>query len=342
MYLALDPITSMHLGLSNRFDDRFRAELLSRYYLEKIPNTLLKGEKVFKERRESDIYREKVLHASQLDEKKLLLTMKEERKKSIEFTAATMKAITSEIPSDVVAAVTDVAGKCLNHRPFTAGVPIDNQPASSSDRDRLPMTISDQLHHRAQAAQQKVALDLHKSQLTQKSVLMLPPLPELKICFTDAKFLPSVLPKRECEDAYSKIEAAGCFTINDFITFLNETKVCGKDCICGVTPGDLSAAVVKQDRFVDKGRPSSTLTTSRPFTAQDSSGPLMLEDVDSNRVVSINNEEFIDEVWIDYSSLHASNCPTRLAACWIASLEKMRIPIFPAQKILLYFKPYLH
>jgi hypothetical protein len=41
MFLSFDPITSMHLGLSSDPNDIYRAEMMSHYILNKIPNTIL-------------------------------------------------------------------------------------------------------------------------------------------------------------------------------------------------------------------------------------------------------------------------------------------------------------
>lgn len=42
-FLALDPISSMHLGLTNSPEDIYRAELISRYIIKKVPNKLLES-----------------------------------------------------------------------------------------------------------------------------------------------------------------------------------------------------------------------------------------------------------------------------------------------------------
>jgi hypothetical protein len=41
MFLSFDPITAMHLGLSSDPNDIYRAEMMSHYILNKIPNTIL-------------------------------------------------------------------------------------------------------------------------------------------------------------------------------------------------------------------------------------------------------------------------------------------------------------
>jgi hypothetical protein len=56
VFLALDPISAMHMGLSNDPQDHSRAESLSHYLLRKISNTLMSvagGREVFGEKQES-------------------------------------------------------------------------------------------------------------------------------------------------------------------------------------------------------------------------------------------------------------------------------------------------
>jgi hypothetical protein len=56
VFLSLDPISSMHLGLSNNKDQQYRAELLSHFILRKVPNTLIQdedGKEFFERKRES-------------------------------------------------------------------------------------------------------------------------------------------------------------------------------------------------------------------------------------------------------------------------------------------------
>jgi hypothetical protein len=57
VFLSLDPISSMHLGLSNNKDQQYRAELLSHFILRKVPNTLIQdedGKEFFERKRESE------------------------------------------------------------------------------------------------------------------------------------------------------------------------------------------------------------------------------------------------------------------------------------------------
>jgi hypothetical protein len=49
VFLSLDPISSMHMGLSNNPDEHNRAELLCNFLLRKIPNTLIIDEKTGRE-----------------------------------------------------------------------------------------------------------------------------------------------------------------------------------------------------------------------------------------------------------------------------------------------------
>jgi hypothetical protein len=56
VFLSLDPISAMHLGLSNDKDQQYRAELLSHFILRKVPNTLIQdesGKEFFERKRES-------------------------------------------------------------------------------------------------------------------------------------------------------------------------------------------------------------------------------------------------------------------------------------------------
>jgi hypothetical protein len=59
IFLSLDPISSMHMGLTNDPDDQYRAELLSHFILRKIPNSIVddpEAEDVFTRRYESQKY----------------------------------------------------------------------------------------------------------------------------------------------------------------------------------------------------------------------------------------------------------------------------------------------
>lgn len=54
IFLALDPISSMHMGLSNDPEEQYRAELMSHFILRKIPNNITEEcEEVFQKGRES-------------------------------------------------------------------------------------------------------------------------------------------------------------------------------------------------------------------------------------------------------------------------------------------------
>ncbi|RYH19504.1 hypothetical protein EON65_26020 [archaeon] len=53
MFLSLDPISAMHLGLTNDPNDVYRAELMSRYILNRVPNNILEDSMVFNEQVES-------------------------------------------------------------------------------------------------------------------------------------------------------------------------------------------------------------------------------------------------------------------------------------------------
>eukprot|EP01032_Pedospumella_encystans_P012693 gene12693-14666_t len=61
IFIALDPISSMHMGLTNDPDVQFRAELLSHFMLRKIPNSIVNEDEdphqdVFAKKRESQKY----------------------------------------------------------------------------------------------------------------------------------------------------------------------------------------------------------------------------------------------------------------------------------------------
>lgn len=43
MFISIDPISSMHLGIIGNPEDAQRAEYMSRYILKKVPNNLLQG-----------------------------------------------------------------------------------------------------------------------------------------------------------------------------------------------------------------------------------------------------------------------------------------------------------
>jgi len=63
IFIALDPISSMHMGLTNDPEVQFRAELLSHFMLRKIPNTIVDDEDhpdndLFARKRESVKYEE--------------------------------------------------------------------------------------------------------------------------------------------------------------------------------------------------------------------------------------------------------------------------------------------
>jgi hypothetical protein len=62
IFLALDPISAMHMGLTNDPDEQYRAELLSHFILRKIPNSIVddaqptEAEEIFTQKRESQKY----------------------------------------------------------------------------------------------------------------------------------------------------------------------------------------------------------------------------------------------------------------------------------------------
>lgn len=393
----------MHLGLSNSFEDRFRAELLSRYLLEKIPNTILKPNgkgvgknqhpAVFKELRESDKYRKLYKDADKRQQEDLLSNMREERRKaSMELKSIHLNEERMSNASHIIdnsnEEKTDVVGevdyqmhnqpyphkvheppfnehiKCQNHKPFCMK---QQEHMHMTENEHIPQTLSDQLHHRAVEAQQRVHQQYQQpssythSQSTTSpyDVSRLPvlPLPELRVLFHDARYLPSVLSRKECEFAYDMLETVGCVTTGELLEYLNEMKACHVMCVgCGIVN-----VKVNEVEYRDRGRGRNSsmggVSTARssvksvsdvsviPVSAGRSDGLLKVEDMDGGEEYKEEGErsggDVVCSYYADYSSLHHEDCSARLSSCWTGSLKDIHIPPFSSYRIIQYLKCYL-
>jgi hypothetical protein len=204
VFLALDPISAMHMGLSNDPHEHHRAETLTHFLLRKIPNSLMNGEggkEAFGEQKESV---------------KLRTTRR----------IAAMGAA-PPVPSAQVHPAGEGSGAGADSKRAGADRakgPPDTAAHAKAQADRLRSLLSKHKNHEESAADALQALSTSAPE-------DLPPLEEL-FCSAEGNFFTGVgLSLEDATSVYQCITQAGCRSTPQLISFMKETKLY-RPCTC--------------------------------------------------------------------------------------------------------------
>jgi arylsulfatase A-like enzyme len=224
IFLALDPISAMHMGLTNNPDEQYRAELLSHFILRKIPNSIVDDPRA----EEADIFAQK--RESQKYEQTKSKRLAQEAEKSsahaddvLAFNAATSaQAVTSKTELWKATKVADADGMDVVDLEGSA-VPFASRakPASA--------------HAASEQRQQPHAQSLSGRSLSSGK---LPPLREM---FADADkywFRSVDVTLAESAEVYAALCANGCKTAEELVAYLDDHKEL-RSCTCSA---DMSTA----------------------------------------------------------------------------------------------------
>jgi hypothetical protein len=227
IFLALDPISSMHMGLTNDPDDQYRAELLSHFILRKIPNSIVDDpevEDVFLRRHESQKYE----HAKT----KSAAELRSERKHGDEATSDGFashgageanrrgsehgKELWAKAKVADASNVMDVEDFDSSTVPFAG----KGKPGAASEESGTAASARDA--HAAPSSGQSGMSGSGK----------LPPLREM-FCDPDKFWFRSVdVPLAESLEAYDALIKHRCKTAEDLVSYLDVHKE-PRDCTCG-------------------------------------------------------------------------------------------------------------
>jgi hypothetical protein len=238
VFISLDPISSMHLGLTNNPDEHNRAELLSHFILRKIPNTLIIDEKTGRE----CFLRKRESEKLELTRSQKLQAAKRPGGRPAQGAGARANYFSSRIAASAVVPAEDDDGESVG---FETRVSVDSgNTAAANDAIKeddamtvvdmdgavmpfVPVSVSTganaapRMHTRAnkvEAARVEVVqkFSAHKGPL--------PPLQEM-FCHPDKYlFREAGLSLVDSVAVYAFVTQVGCVTTEKFIAFLKEFK----------------------------------------------------------------------------------------------------------------------
>jgi hypothetical protein len=218
VFLALDPISSMHLGLTNDPEDHNRAELLSHFILRKIPNTLITvdgcdmGKEVFEEKRES----QKLEHTrlSQKANKERLSVCDELSRKG-------------EVDSDE-----DVVGFNRHSSVDTTGAVVTNAETAGADAQKVQMLVMNieggmdaiPAANSSRTLSIEAARSAAVRQFGSQHLETFPPLQQLFCHPEKYVFKAAGLSLVDSVAVYAYVTQAGCASTEQLLKFMKEAK----------------------------------------------------------------------------------------------------------------------
>jgi hypothetical protein len=197
VFLSLDPISAMHMGLSNDPQEHHRAETLTHYLLRKIPNSLMSsadGREAFGEQKES-------------------VKLRTTRRIAAMGAAPPVPSAQVHPPGEGsdVGVVSKRAGAEHAERA------LDGTDKAKAQADRLRSLLSKHKNHEESAAD---ALETLSASVPEALL----PLEEL-FCSAEGNFFTGVgLSLEDAASVYKCITQAGCRSTPQLISFLKETK----------------------------------------------------------------------------------------------------------------------
>jgi hypothetical protein len=307
IFLALDPISAMHMGLSNDPEEQYRAELMSHFILRKIPNTLLQdetGDEIFQHKQESVKYE----HTKQ-QQKEEQREMENREPEGFSPRVGTVQPFTDkEVLDRVTYASLDLArdvpamgvaspavsqwrdAKVSPAVEREADLKVDDietaaaVPSLSRAKTASPASPASP-GSPAQAAAKQVSLTRQATSQQQR----LGDLPSLQEMFCDPesfRFRSAGLSLEDSTAAYECLIRAGCTSIEELVAYLDDHKE-PRTCTCTLQPSKGSGK-----------------------------GPQL-------------------------NLAHEAKCCARQPGAWTAALTVTGIPVFHARKIVLSVKTFL-
>jgi len=219
IFLALDPISSMHMGLSNDPEEHYRAELMSHFILRKIPNNIIDDGEVYNKAHES---------------KKLEQT----RKSMMNFTP-----LVADPPAEEGApegAVGPFSKKADIYAAMDGVLPSTQATAGVTDPASLKLVDYDGEVHQEFQPQPSAAFSAASARSNRAST----PMRDLSVkgvamqsmkdvfCGNATLFKAQGLSGPDSAAAYEVIVKAGCASMQDLFCYLDEHKI-HKACSCG-------------------------------------------------------------------------------------------------------------
>jgi hypothetical protein len=310
-FLALDPISAKHLGLSNSQNSLDRAEKLSKYLLYKIPNNILKR-KV-----EEDTHGYSPVRPGD------------------ELGDSISQENVENLDSEAVE----------QHRPFKTSRPssgkIRSRPPSGKKPVNSVFSVSSAL---VQSEKNKKPPSIaNPKDWIQLPEVILPR--ELHDLMTKGNYLISKLSLKDCEFIYEKLSKKGFNTLEELLDYLNETKQLVIPCFCSKYHRFVQQEHRMEEHQHEEPHSPNMITSYFQAPHAPSSANLRdFNDEDGNNNAKTEKTELnqltMEKVKL-YSPLHMKYCSTRLVSCWISSLEKLEIPYHFGYEVIMLLKPYL-
>lgn len=325
MFLALDPISAMHMGLSNDPQEQYRAELMSHYILRKVPNTLIDCDtvkEVFHQKKESMKYEK--TKREKFEEPRPSQHMRD----TVGFSprADEVEAFADqELPDRVPLAMRDsdrdppldkVQRELASHASSLLWRDAKVVPVASNEIEDLEVTSSVPFADKLKVSAAEVAQPGHHGEgvtspmapsFTRQSTsqtAFVPPhlsLPSLQdmFCHPDSyRFRTVGLSLEDSTAAYECLVRSGCTSIEELVAYLDDHKQY-RPCSCGAATAPLTGGYITT--------PTNASSKARP--------PPPIQ--------------------------HAPSCSCRQAGAWTAALTVTGIPVFHARKIVLNIKSFL-
>jgi hypothetical protein len=355
-FLSLDPISAMHLGLSNKYEHIERAEKLSRYLLYKIPNNILQTHDENSARLKR-LLSPRVPHPSETtDPMNTAKKTTQEAKESIEpveTNILTRKNDSAAQPSNdsennqqknTSKSVFDVSKKLLSPKP--------SNKLKTARRVSIIEKEREELKNRLELAVPAPTIPSLESELPE---VALPN--DLSEIFSSGNYLLAKVSLKDCESVYDKLYKRGFTTTEQVLEYLNETKQLSIACNCDPYQHfieeqfklfDQQPLQWDEEKGQEKKKKRNLFNGVKvlPFTGAHSDGEQQQQPLINNEGDDSDEDEDDESAAkratvLNFSVLHGRHCPNRLVSCWMKSLEKLDIPSSLAYELILLLKPYL-
>jgi hypothetical protein len=353
-FLSLDPISAMHLGLTNKYEHIERAEKLSRYLLYKIPNNILQTHDDNSARLKR-LLSPRVPHPSEttaaVNTEKMTTQEAKESTESVETNMRTVKNDSTAQPSkdttrnqqkNTSKSVFDVSQKLLSPKPSNKLKTARRVSIIEKEREELKSRL-------------ELAVPAPTIQSELPEVALPNDLPEI---FSSGNYLLAKVSLRDCESVYDKLYKRGFTTTEQVLEYLNETKQLSIACNCDPYQHFIEEQFKlfdqqplhwdnQQDHEKKKKKNLLNRVKVLPFSGAHSDGehqqqPLINNDDDESDEEDEDDGSVAKHSTVrNFSVLHGRHCPNRLVSCWMKSLEKLDIPSSLAYELILLLKPYL-
>jgi hypothetical protein len=343
MFIALDPITALHLGLSNDPKVMFRAELLANYILKKVPNHILNEDQ--KERRHSSDMEELEIQAliegipfdeihqqqqqqqqqqpfvppnysSRVDEIPHVLLMESKQENdSSRPPLLPLSSSSSSIANGSKVMPFDDSKKKIIVQDFEAE---QEQGGTQEHSSHRPLHNHQDIAHKFQHAAAKLTPSNHPSIKIQSIKYD----QDLKSIFTSdiyEEFLMKYLhlEREDAQNIYTILEKHGFVCMKDLIEYLNEMKQY-VSCTCHHS---------RQQHYQQQQQ--MNVFTSDATT------------MNINNIHNNNNHSLQQGNTMIMNSHHSDQCASRQSLNWISALQHTGLGMLHIMRLIQFLKPYL-